>query len=99
MKDYEHVVVWLDYFNSILPKSKGRKLAKDRCVSDPYLKELHEAITATGIEIIESKDTARHPKRPYVKSGYIVVPKSASKLKILYKVSQKLVEKRRKKKN
>ena len=96
MKDYEHVVIWLDYFNKTLPKNKGRKLGKEKCVFDPSLKELTDAATAAGFEITESDDKVRFPKRPYVRSGYIVLPKGSSKTKILNKISEKLVSKRSK---
>jgi len=96
MKDYEHVVIWLDYFNKTLPKNKGRKLAKEKCVFDPSLNELIEAVKDAGFEIKESDDKVRFPKRPYVRSGYVVLPKGSSKTKILDKISQKLVSKRAK---
>ena len=96
MKDYEHVVVWLDYFNKTLPRNKGRKLSKEKCVFDPSLKELIEAAKAAGLELTESDEKVRYPKRPYVRSGYIIIPKSGPKTKILNKISEKLVSKRAK---
>ncbi|MBM3896868.1 MAG: hypothetical protein FJ360_03935 [Thaumarchaeota archaeon] len=96
MKDYEHVVIWLDYFNKTLPKNKGRKLAKEKCVFDPSLNELIDAVKDAGFEIKESDDKVRFPKRPYVRSGYVVLPKGSAKTKILDKISQKLVAKRAK---
>lgn len=96
MKDYEHVVIWLDYFNKTLPKNKGRKLAKEKCVFDPSLNELIDAVKDAGFEIKESDDKVRFPKRPYVRSGYVVLPKGSSKIKILDKISEKLVAKRAK---
>lgn len=96
MKDYEHVVIWLDYFNKTLPKNKGRKLAKEKCVFDPSLNELIDAIKDAGFVIKESDDKVRFPKRPYVRSGYVVLPKGSPKTKILDKISQKLVSKRAK---
>ena len=30
MKDYDHVVIWLDYFNKTLSRQKGRKVAKEK---------------------------------------------------------------------
>ena len=94
MKDYEHVVIWLDYFNKNLKKSKGRRLGLDKCVFDPSLKELTDATTSAGFEITESDDKVRFPKRPFVRSGYIVLPKGSSKTIILNKISQKLISKR-----
>ncbi|MEX0656913.1 MAG: signal recognition particle subunit SRP19/SEC65 family protein [Nitrosopumilaceae archaeon] len=96
MKDYEHVVVWLDYFNKTLPKNKGRKLAREKCIFDPSLNELIDAVKDAGFEIKESDDKVRFPKRPYVRSGYVMLPKGSSKTKILDKISEKLVAKRAK---
>ncbi|MFB5630046.1 MAG: signal recognition particle subunit SRP19/SEC65 family protein [Nitrosopumilaceae archaeon] len=96
MKDYEHVVIWLDYFNKNLPRDKGRKLSKEKCIFDPSLKELIEAAKAANVELSESNDQVRFPKRPYVRSGYIIVPKIGPKTKILNKISEKLVSKRAK---
>jgi signal recognition particle subunit SRP19 len=96
MKDYEHVVVWLDYFNKTLPRDKGRKLSKEKCIFDPSLKELIEAAKAAGLEPTVTDDKVRFPKRPYVRSGYIILPKDGPKTKILKKISDKLVSKRAK---
>ncbi len=96
MKDYEHVVIWLDYFNKNLKKSKGRRQGLDKCVFDPSLKELVDATTTAGFEITESNDKVRFPKRPFVRSGYVVLPKGSSKTKILNKISEKLILKRSK---
>jgi len=96
MKDYEHIVIWLDYFNKNLKKSKGRRQGLEKCVFDPSLKELIDATTSAGFEITESDDKVRFPKRPFVRSGYVVLPKGSSKTKILNKISEKLILKRSK---
>ncbi len=96
MKDYEHVVIWLDYFNKNLKKSKGRRQGLEKCIFDPSLKELIDATTSAGFEITESDDKVRFPKRPFVRSGYVVLPKGSSKTKILNKISEKLIAKRSK---
>jgi signal recognition particle subunit SRP19 len=84
----------LDYFNKNLKKSKGRRLGLEKCVFDPSLKELMDATTAAGFKITESDDKVRFPKRPFVRSGYVVLPKGSSKTIILNKISQKLISKR-----
>ena len=48
MKDYEHVVIWLDYFNKTLQRNKGRILSKEKCVFDQSLKELIDASNSAG---------------------------------------------------
>ncbi|MFN3655109.1 MAG: signal recognition particle subunit SRP19/SEC65 family protein [Candidatus Nitrosotenuis sp.] len=96
MKDYEHFVIWLDYFNKTLTKKMGRRLPKDKCVFDPSLKELIDATKEAGFEPKESDDKVRFPRRAYVRSGYIVLPKVSPKTKVLYKISEKLIAKRAK---
>ncbi len=94
MKDYEHVVIWLDYFNKTLPRSKGRRLGKEACVFDPSLKELVDAARSAGFEVTESDEKVRHPRRAYVRSGYVVLPKGPPKTRILRKISERLVARR-----
>ena len=96
MKDYEHIVIWLDYFNKNLKKSKGRRAGLEKCIFDPSLKELIDATKAAGFEIIESNDKVRFPKRPFVRSGYVVLPKESAKTIILNRISEKLILKRSK---
>ena len=96
MKDYEHVVIWLDYFNKTLPRNKGRRLSKEKCVFDPSLKELIDASNAAGLQPNETEEQVRFPKRPYVRSGYIVLEKNTTKINIMNKISSKLVSKREK---
>ena len=94
MKDYDHIVVWLDYFNKTLSRQKGRRLAKDKCVFDPSLNELIESAKAAGLEPTETDDQVRFPRRPFVRSGYIILEKKLPKTKILDKISEKMVYKK-----
>ncbi len=96
MKDYDHIVIWLDYFNKTLSRKKGRRLPKDKCVFDPSLNELIESTKAAGLEPTETDNQARYPRRSYVRSGYIMLEKKSSKTKVLNKISEKLVAKRAK---
>lgn len=96
MKDYEHVVVWLDYFNKTIPKKMGRRVSREKSVFDPSLNELIAAAKAAGFEPTETNDQARFPRRPYVRSGYISLAKAQPKTKIISMISEKLVSKRAK---
>ena len=70
---------------------------KEKCLFDPSLKELIDATKAAGYEIAESSEKVRFPRRSFVRSGYVVLPKdSLTKTKILNKISEKLVSKRKK---
>ena len=96
MKDYDHIVIWLDYFNKTLSRQKGRRLAKDRCVFDPSLNELIESAEDAGLKPTSTDDQVRFPRRPFVRSGYIVLEKKMAKTKILNKIADKMIAKRAK---
>jgi len=96
MKDYEHVVIWLDYFNKTLPKKMGRRVSREKSIFDPSLKELIDAAKAAGFNPTETNDQVRFPKRPYVRSGYITLPKEQTKSKIISSIGEKLVSRRAK---
>ena len=71
-------------------------MPKEKCIFDPSLKELQDAATDAGLVLKESNDKARFPRRAFVRSGYITVPKNTPKGKILAKISEKLVARRAK---
>ncbi|MDE1862191.1 MAG: hypothetical protein KGI33_04690 [Thaumarchaeota archaeon] len=96
MKDYEHVVIWLDYFNKTLPKKMGRRVSKEKCVFDPSLKELEEAARSAGFAPTEANDQVRFPRRPYVRSGYIVLAKGTPKAKMISAIGERMAMKRAK---
>ena len=96
MKDFEHVVFWLDYFNKTLPKKMGRRVSREKSIFDPSLKELIDAAKAAGFNPTETNDQVRFPKRPYVRSGYITLPKDQTKSKIISSIADKLVSRRAK---
>lgn len=98
MKDYERIVIWLDYFNKILKKSRGRRLGLAKCIFEPTLNELSDAAVAAGFEVIEKNENARFPRRPYLRSGYITLPKSGPKTAVLDRISKKMILKRTKQK-
>jgi signal recognition particle subunit SRP19 len=96
MKDYEHVVIWLDYFNKNITKKMGRKVSREKSIFDPSLNELVSAAKAAGLEPTETNDQVRFPRRPFVRSGYITLAKAKPKTKIISSISEKLVSRRAK---
>ena len=98
MKDYDHVVLWLDYFNKNLKRRQGRKVNRDRAVFDPTVQELSEAAKVAGFQFSEQEvnNGARYPRRSFVKSGYVMVAKKegVKKSKVIEEVADKMVQKR-----
>ena len=77
MKDYDNVIIWLDYFNKNLSREKGRKVSKSLAVYDPLVSELVSAVESLGHTVNKEQinDGARFPKRSHIKSGYIMIEK------------------------
>jgi len=98
LKDYDHVVLWLDYFNKNLKRRQGRKVNRDQAVFDPTVQELSEAAKAAGFQFSEQEvnSGARYPRRSFVKSGYVMVAKKegVKKSKVIEEVADKMVQKR-----
>lgn len=97
MKDYEHQIIWLDYFNKNLSRQKGRKVNKDKAVFDPKIDELQQAAKSSGYNPTETNAEVNYPRRAYVRSGYIMVSKKHPKSKVLNTIGQRLVQIREKK--
>ena len=101
MKDYGHVIIWLDYFNKNLSKRKGRRISKKLAIYDPTLEELSKASKDLNLAISDesTNNQARYPRRPYVRSGYLMLPKSEKKSNLLNQIAKKLQERRNASKN
>ena len=100
MKDYDHVIVWTDYFNRNLSRRKGRKVPKQVAIFDPSIQELVDASKSAGFTISSdnTNETARFPRRPYVRSGYVMLEKKENlkKSNILNTLAEKIVQNRAK---
>jgi signal recognition particle subunit SRP19 len=100
MKDYDHFIIWLDYFNKNLSRKKGRRIKKEKAIYDPTFSELYEAAIEEGFDMTSdnSNDYARFPRRSYVRSGFIMVPKDFNKKKsdIIDSLTSRIVSQRNK---
>jgi signal recognition particle subunit SRP19 len=98
LKDYDHVVLWLDYFNKNLKRRQGRRVSRDQGVFDPSVQELAEASRAAGFQLSDQEinSDARFPRRSFAKSGYVMVAKKEDikKSQIIDAVAEKLLWKR-----
>lgn len=88
MKEYDHLIIWLDYFNSTLSRAEGRRVPLDKAVKSPNLQELCQAAISLGYT--PQPFQARHPKRSYIQSGYIAVEKKMNKTKLIYELAEAL---------
>jgi signal recognition particle subunit SRP19 len=86
LKDYEKIILWLDYFNSKLTRKDGRRVPLYLAVSSPTMDELVESVKKLGLDTMPMK--AAHPKRPFIESGYVSINKKSGKNIVLKEVSR-----------
>jgi signal recognition particle subunit SRP19 len=98
LKDYDYVVLWLDYFNKNLKRRQGRRVNRDQAIFDPTVQELAEAAREAGFQLSDQEinSNARFPRRSFTKSGYVMVAKKGDikKSKIIDAVGERLLGKR-----
>jgi signal recognition particle subunit SRP19 len=103
LKDYDHVILWLDYFNKNLKRRQGRKVNRDQAVFDPTVQDLTEAAKAAGFEFSQEEvnDNARFPRRSFAKSGYVMVAKkeTVKKSQMINTVAEKMLQKKSRQKS
>lgn len=99
MKDYDHQIVWLDYFNKNLSRKKGRKVSKNISVYDPTMQELIGASKTLELDFSEEdiNNQARYPRRAFVKSGYIMISKRDKKSSVINQIAKEMNEARQQK--
>ena len=88
MKDYARHVFWLDYFDSELKRSDGRRVPLSTATRTPTLAELGEACRRLNLQ--PQPQPARFPSRPARESGYVSVTKSTPKQVLLLRIAREL---------
>ena len=88
MKEYDRLIVWLDYFGSNISRSKGRRVPVGKAIRSPILTELTTATQKLGYnpEAVQ----ARHPKRNYITSGYVSIERRKPKSKMIVEIADVL---------
>jgi signal recognition particle subunit SRP19 len=88
MKDYQRHIFWLDYFDSALKRSEGRRVPLSSATREPTLTELNEACRRLNLQ--PQPQTARFPPLPSRESGYVSVVKSTPKQALLLRIAREL---------
>jgi len=88
MKDYDRHVFWLDYFDSELKRTGGRRVPLSSATRAPALPELDEACRRLNLQ--PQPQPARFPSHPARDSGYVSVLKSKPKQQLLLRIAREL---------
>ena len=88
MKEYERVVVWLDYLDSERKRREGRRVPLNSCVRAPTLEELLQACKKLGLDAQPQK--AFLPRSPRRQSGYVSIGKKGQKQQLITSIAREL---------
>ena len=88
MKDYDRYVVWLDYFNSELKRSQGRRVPISLATHAPTLQELEEACRKLSLEPLAQRGA--YPLSAPKESGYVSIKKAKPKQALILKIAREL---------
>ena len=88
MKEYERVVVWLDYLDSEKKRSEGRRVPLNSCVRAPTLEEMVQACKKLNLDAQPEK--AFHPKAARKQSGYVSVKKQGPKQQVIMAIAREM---------
>lgn len=88
MKEYNKLIVWLNYFNSELKRSEGRRVPISLATRSPRLEELVKACERLNLEPQAVK--ARFPRTQRIESGYVSIKKVGAKQRIIMMIAKEL---------
>ncbi len=94
MRKQDKILLWPAYFDSNKTRLQGRRVPKSLAIASPKLEEIQNATKSIGLQPNVVLDV-KYPKRPWQKTGYILIPKKGSKTQIIRKIARELVNMRK----
>lgn len=95
MRKSDKVILWPVYFDSTKACSEGRRVPKKLAVAAPKLDEIGKAAETLGFHPEVVAD-ATYPSMPWQKTGFILVTKKESKVKVIRGVAKGILANRAK---
>lgn len=95
MRKQDKAILWPAYFDATKTRMEGRRVPKTLAVPSPKLEELQRAAEGKNLHP-EVFLEAKYPKRPWQKTGKVVVPKKGLKTKMIREIAEELLNMRRK---
>ena len=90
MKKLDKAIIWPIYFDATRTRKDGRRVPKTLAFQLPKIDELKLAVDRLGLKN-EVRPEAHFPKRPWIKSGMLLVEKKEAKEKIIQKIAKQLI--------
>jgi signal recognition particle subunit SRP19 len=90
------LLIWPSYFDVEYSTSQGRRVPKSQAIRGVKSEEIFQAAEDLGLKPV-IKPASAYSKRPWLKTGVVLVDKTGPKTKILEDVLQKIKVNRAKK--
>lgn len=87
MRKRDSIVIWPCYFDSRLPRHKGRKVSFKYSVESPTIEHLIKAASKLRLNFRIEKES-RHPRYWWLKSGRLIVKKTIPKYSLLKRLGE-----------
>jgi signal recognition particle subunit SRP19 len=93
MRKQDKALLWPAYFDSSRTRKMGRRVSKKMAVKSPKMNELINAVSKLGFHC-ELIPEVSYPKKPWIKTGLLLIEKKYPKEQLINKIAKQLVESR-----
>lgn len=89
MRKQDKAIIWPAYFDSKRTRHTGRRVSKSIAVHSPKTSEIIRAVSKIGFQY-EVNLEASYPKKPWLKTGSLLVEKKDSKEHLISVIGKEL---------
>ena len=93
MRKQDKALIWPAYFDSNRTRKMGRRISKNLAVKSPKMNEILAAVSKLGFQC-ELIPEASYPKKPWIKTGLLLIEKKYPKEQLINKIAKHLVKNR-----
>jgi len=91
MRKQDKIIIWPAYFDSTKTRKDGRRIPKSLAVPSPKILEIKDAVEKIGLED-ELVADAGYPRKPWLKTGMLLVKKNEPKDQVIRRIAKQLLE-------
>jgi len=89
MRKQDKAIIWPAYFDSKRTRQTGRRVPKTIAVHSPKISEIISAVSKIGFQYEVNLEVS-YPKKPWMKTGSLLVEKKDSKEQLISEIGKEL---------
>ena len=90
MRKQDKAIIWPAYFDSKRTRQTGRRVSKNIAIQSPKISEIINAVSKLGFQY-EVNPEVSYPKKPWLKTGSLLVEKKAPKEQLITQIGKQLL--------